>query len=177
MNTQMFLKITEHVAKFNVVDKNNLIISGTGIKAEELKEYFKKVIIKRSRPIVDIKKNIAKLIVEVHNKKYSYNKNLIYSLTDIANLLDIKSHASVLNYFKNEKSDDKLSVFVRENFLRWISEKKYPIPYQLGDKKDYYVLLKYDEVKNLNLTRNNKINSIDFHHFVSLMNTEHYTSE
>jgi hypothetical protein len=173
----MFLKITEHVAKFNVVDKNNLIISGTGIKAEELKEYFKKVIIKRSRPIVDIKKNIAKLIVEVHNKKYSYNKNLIYSLTDIANLLDIKSHASVLNYFKNEKSDDKLSVFVRENFLRWISEKKYPIPYQLGDKKDYYVLLKYDEVKNLNLTRNNKINSIDFHHFVSLMNTEHYTSE
>jgi hypothetical protein len=176
MNTKMFLKITENVANSNIVNKDNLIVSGTGMKAEELKEYFKKVLIKRSRPIVDMKKNIAKLIVEVHNKKYYYNKDLIYSLTDIANLLDIKSHASVLNYFKNEKTDDKLSLFVKENFLRWISEKKYPIPHQLGDKKDYYVLLKNDEIENIKLTRCNKINSIDFHQFVSLKNREHYIS-
>ena len=57
MNTQMFLKVTEYVAGINIVNKKNLIIAGTGMKPNELRKYFEKVVIKRSRPIIDMKKN------------------------------------------------------------------------------------------------------------------------
>ena len=174
MNTQMFLKVTEYVAGINIVNKKNLIIAGTGMKPNELRKYFEKVVIKRSRPIIDMKKNIAELITKVHNKKYIRNKDLIYNLNDIGKILDIKSHASILNYFKNEKTDDKLSLFVKENFLRWISEKKYPIPLQLKNQKNAYVMLNEDEINNITLNRYKKIDINEYNQFVYLKNREHY---
>lgn len=177
MNTKMFLKITENIADLSVISKNNLIISGLGVTAEDIKKFFKKTPIKRSRAIIDMKKNIAKTIIENHNKKYRLNKYLIYSLTDIANLLGLKNHATILSYFKNEKSDDNLSIFVRENFIRWIEEKKYPIPFQHTDRKDNYVLIKESELDNLVFTKSNKIKSEYFHKFINIEQKEHFISD
>ena len=174
MNTKMFLKITENIAELKVVSKDSLIISGLGILSKDLKQYFKKTLIKRNRAIVDIKKNVAKTIVEIHNEKYKRNKDLCYTLTEIANLLDIKSHASVLSYFKNEKLDDELSLFVKGNFIRWINEKKYPMPFRKADEKDFYVLLKENELENLKLTNSRKIKSEDFNQFINLKKREHF---
>lgn len=176
MNTNMFLKITENLAELKVGSKDNLIISGIGILPREIKDYFKKTLIKRSRAIVDMKKNIAKIIIEVHNEKHKRNKELCYNLTEIANVLDIKSHASVLSYFKNEKVDDKLGLFVKKNFIRWINEKKYPMPFQKGEEKDFYVIVKESELENLKLTGSRKIKSEDFYQLINLKKREHFIS-
>ncbi len=174
MNTQMFLKITENIAELNTLSKDRLIISGIGILPKDIKEYFKNTLIKRSRAIVDIKKNIAKTILEVHNKKYQRNKDLCYSLTEIANVLDIKSHASVLAYFKNEKLEDELSLFVKENYIRWINEKKHPIPSKKGEQKDFYVLIKENEFENLKLNNSRRIKLEDFYQLINIKNREHF---
>jgi len=177
MNTKMFLKITENIADSFIVKKENLIISGLGILPEDIKKFFKKTPIKRSRAIIDMKRNVAKTIIENHNKKYRKNKNLIFSLTEIANLLDLKNHATILSYFKNEKTDDNLSVFIRENFVRWISEKKYPIPFNQSDKRDNYVLIKEDELDSLVFTKSNKIKSEYFYKFINIEHKEHFINE
>lgn len=176
MNTNMFLKITENLAELKVGSKDDLIISGIEILPREIKEYFKKTLIKRSRAIVDMKKIIAKTIIEVHNEKHKRNKELCYNLNEIANVLDIKSHASVLNYFKNEKVDDELSLFVKNNFVRWIKEKKHPMPFQKGDLKDFYVLIKESELEDLKLTGSRKIKSEEFYQFINLKKREHFIS-
>lgn len=174
MNTKMFLKITENLAEFKVVAKDNLTISGLDILPKDLKEYFKKTLIKRNRAIVDIKKNVAKTIIEIHNEKYKRNKDLCYTLTEIANVLDIKSHASVLFYFKNQKVDDELSLFIKRNFVRWINEKKYPMPFRKTDEKDFYILLKENELENLKFTSSRRVKSEDFNQFINLKEREHF---
>ena len=174
MNTKMFLKIIDNLTELKVGSKDGLIISGIGVFPIDVKEYFKKTLIKRNRAIVDMKKNIAKTIIEVHNEEYKRNKDLCYTLTEIANLLDIKSHSSILSYFKNEKKDDELSLFVKKNFIRWISEKKYPMPFQKADLKDFYVMIKDSELQGLKLTGNRKINSEDFYLLIDLKKREHF---
>ena len=174
MNTQMFLKITKNIAELKSFSKYEIVISGIGLLPQDIKEYFKKTLIKRSRAIVDIKKSIAKTILEVHNKKHEKNKDLCYNLTEIASILDIKSHSSILAYFKNEKTEDELSLFVRKNYIRWIEEKKHPIPSKKGEEKDYYVLINQNEFENLNLTNSRRIKLEDFYQLINIKNREHF---
>lgn len=174
MNTQMFLRITENIAERKTISKSDLIISGLGMLPLQVKEYFEKTLIKRSRAIVDMKKNIAKTIVEVHNEKYKNNKDLCYSLVEIANVLDIKSHASVLAYFKKEKKDDELSLFVKKHYRRWIEEKKYPIPFKQGEEKDFYVVINEFELENLKLNNNKKMKKQEFYQFINIKKREHF---
>lgn len=174
MNTQMFLKITENIAELKNFSKYEMVISGIGLLPQDIKEYFKKTLIKRNRAIIHIKKNIAKTIIEVHNKKYEMNKELCYSFTEIANILNVKSHASIFHYFKIEKIEDELSLFVKENHIRWIEEKKHPIPFKRGEEKDFYVLIKENEFENLKLNNSRRMKSKDFNQFINLKKREHF---
>jgi hypothetical protein len=177
MNTEMFLRITKNIADVKMIKKSDLIISGIDLLPLDINNYFKKIPIKRNRAMVDMKKGIAELILNVHNEKYVRNKDLCFTLTEIANILDIKSHASVLSYFKNKKMDDKLSVFVKDNFIRWISEKKYPIPFRQFDKKDCYVLINQNELETLEFTSDKKMKSEHFFQFTNLKKREYFIND
>lgn len=174
MNTQMFLKITKNIAELKNFSKYEMVISGIGLLPQDIQEYFKKTLIKRNRAIVDIKKNIAKTIIEVHNKKYEKNKNLCYNLTEIASILNIKSHSSIFHYFRIEKKEDELSLFIKKNYIRWIQEKKHPIPSKKGEEKDYYVLINEDEFENLKLTNSRRIKLEDFYQLINFKKREHF---
>ena len=49
------------------------------------------------------------------------------------------------------------------------------MPFQKGDSKDFYVMIKDSELQGLKLTGNRKINSEDFYLLVDLKKREHFT--
>lgn len=156
MNTQMFLKITNKIATIKFPEKEEMIITGIGLYPNEIEEYFKNTPIKRNRMIVDMKKVITQTILQSHNNRYTKFDRYYYTLKNIAKILNLDNHASIINLSKNKKNDDKLAVFVRENYIRLIKEKKHPIPFKREGFINTFILVEESEIPNLILTRSKR---------------------
>lgn len=168
MDKNMFLKITENIKSKSVITKENTLISGLGLLPSEINSYFKKIPIKRNTAYVEIKKIISRKIIQVHNEKYKDKKYLKYKLREIAKLLELDNHSTILNYFKNEKFDDKLASFIRENFVNWIKNKQYPLPYKNLNYQIDYIIVNEDELDVIKLTNDLKITKETFNYYIDI---------
>jgi hypothetical protein len=168
MDKNMFLKVTENINSKSVITKENTLISGLDLLPSEINSYFKKIPIRRNTVYVEMKRIISKKIVEVHNEKYKNKKHFKYKLLEIANMLDLVNHSTVLHYFRNEQFDDRFTSFIRENFVNWIKNKKYPLPYKNLDNQIDYVIVDEDELDVVKLTNDLKITKETFDYYIEI---------
>lgn len=152
MNKEMFLKITEKLHYPFFLNKESLIIADTGLYNHQIKEYFKNSPVKRGRVYVEMKKYITHLIYNNHNEHYKENVKFVYKLQDIADLLLLDSHSSVVNYLKNKKNDDKLTIYIRERTIDWIKNKKYPVAFKDSKLRLNFVLVNLEELSEISFS-------------------------
>jgi hypothetical protein len=168
MDKNIFLKVTENIKSKSVITKENTLISGLDLLPSEINSYFKKIPIRRNTVYVEMKRIISKKIVEVHNEKYKNKKHFKYKLLEIANMLDLVNHSTVLHYFRNEQFDDVFTSFIRENFVNWIKNKKYPLPYKNLDNQIDYIIVDEDELDVIKLTNDLKITKETFDYYIDI---------
>jgi hypothetical protein len=168
MDKNMFLKLTENIKSKSVITKENTLISGLDLLPSEIYSYFKKIPIRRNTVYVEMKRIISRKIVEVHNEKYKNTKHFKYKLLEIANMLDLVNHSTVLHYFRNEQFDDIFTSFIRENFVDWIKNKKYPLPYKNLDNQIDYIIVDEDELDVIKLTNDLKITKETFDYYIDI---------
>jgi len=168
MDKNMFLKVTENIKSKSAITKENTLISGLDLLPSEINSYFKKIPIRRNTVYVEMKRIISKKIVEVHNEKYKNKKNFKYKLLEIANMLDLVNHSTILHYFRNEQFDDVFTSFIRENFVDWIKNKKYPLPYKNLDNQIDYIIVDEDELDVIKLTNDLKITKETFDYYIDI---------
>jgi hypothetical protein len=168
MDKNIFLKVTENIKSKSVITKENTLISGLDLLPIEINSYFKKIPIRRNTVYVEMKRIISKKIVEVHNEKYKNKKNFKYKLLEIANMLDLVNHSTILHYFRNEQFDDVFTSFIRENFVNWIKNKQYPLPYKNLDNQIDYIIVDEDELDVIKLTNDLKITKETFDYYIEI---------
>jgi len=168
MDKNMFLKITENIKSKSIITKENTLISELGLLPSEINSYFKKIPIKRNTAYVEMKKIISRKIIQVHNEKYKDKKNLKYKLQEIAKLVELDNHSTILHYLKYEKFDDKLASFIRENFVNWIKNKQYPLPYKNLICQIDYIIVNEDELDVIKLTKDYKITKKTFDYYIDI---------
>jgi hypothetical protein len=168
MDKNMFLKITENIKSKSIITKENTLISELGLLPSEINSYFKKIPIKRNTAYVEMKKIISRKIIQVHNEKYKDKKYLKYKLQEIAKLVELDNHSTILHYLKYEKFDDKLASFIRENFVNWIKNKQYPLPYKNLICQIDYIIVNEDELDVIKLTKDYKITKKTFDYYIDI---------
>jgi hypothetical protein len=168
MDKNMFLKITENIKSKSIITKENTLISELGLLPSEINSYFKKIPIKRNTAYVEMKKIISRKIIQVHNEKYKDKKYLKYKLQEIAKLVELDNHSTILHYLKHEKFDDKLASFIRENFVNWIKNKQYPLPYKNLICQIDYIIVNEDELDVIKLTKDYKITKKTFDYYIDI---------
>lgn len=151
-----------------LIKKEDTIIAGLGLLPSEINSYFKKIPIRRNTVYVEMKRIISRKIIEVHNEKYKNKKHFKYKLTEIANMLDLVNHSTILHYFRNEKYDDVFTSFIRENFVNWIKYKKYPLPYKNLENQIDYIIVDEDELDVIKLTSDLKITKETFDYYIDI---------
>lgn len=151
MNAIIFKKFCEITSKTETPDKENYVFPSMGLSAKEIFEYFSKTNIQRTRGMVEIKCFIIKEICK-NNKKFNQNHRYFFSFSEIAKMLFLKSHATVIHHNNREFFNDELNKIVRDSYILWIKKSIYPFAYSDSHLLvNNYLLINEDELPELEM--------------------------
>lgn len=150
MNAVIFKRFCDITTKLEIPEKEDYIFPKLGLSRKQIFEYFSKTNIQRTRIFVEMKCLIVKHVYQ-NNIKVRKTSKYFFALKEIAEMLFLHSHATVIHHHKKDLFKDDLHRLVSDNYISWIKQGLYPFSYrdyQIGS--DNYILLKeseFDEIE------------------------------